>query len=47
MNVVKFNERACERYRRYFDAYLDSELLVETNQDLLHRELLCRMHQDS
>ena len=35
MNVVNFNERACERYRRYFDAYLDNELLVETNQDVL------------
>ena len=36
MNVVNFNDRSCERYRRYFDAYLDNELLVETNQDVLH-----------
>jgi hypothetical protein len=35
MNVVNFNERSCQRYRRYFDAYLDNELLVETNQDVL------------
>ena len=35
MNVVNFNERSCERYRRYFDAYLDNEVLVETSQDVL------------
>src|SRR6266436_4270802 len=26
MNVVNFNERTCEKYRRYFDAHLDDEL---------------------
>jgi hypothetical protein len=41
MNVVNFNERACERYRRYFDAYLDNELLVETNQDVLQHLNSC------
>ena len=41
MNVVNFNERACERYRRYFDAYLDNELLVETNQDVLQHINSC------
>ena len=41
MNVVNFNERACERYRRYFDAYLDNELLVETNQEVLHHLNSC------
>jgi putative zinc finger protein len=41
MNVVNFNERACERYRRYFDAYLDNELLVETNQDVLQHLNTC------
>src|SRR5262249_40337465 len=41
MNVVSFNERACERYRRYFDAYLDNELLVETNQDVLQHLTSC------
>src|SRR5215813_9802070 len=41
MNVVNFNERACERYRRYFDAYLDNELLVETNQDVLQHLSMC------
>jgi anti-sigma factor (TIGR02949 family) len=41
MNVVNFNERSCGRYRRYFDAYLDNELLVETNQDLLQHLESC------
>src|SRR5262249_49015522 len=41
MNVVNFNERACEKYRRYFDAYLDNELLVETNQDVLQHLTSC------
>ena len=41
MNVVNFNERACERCRRYFDAYLDNELLVETNQDVLQHLNSC------
>jgi hypothetical protein len=41
MNVINFNERACERYRRYFDAYLDNELLVETNQDVLQHLNSC------
>jgi hypothetical protein len=41
MNVVSFNERACEKYRRYFDAYLDNELLVETNQEVLHHVNSC------
>ena len=41
MRVVNFNERSCERYRRYFDAYLDNELLVETNQDVLQHITSC------
>ena len=41
MNVVNFNERSCEKYRRYFDAYLDNELLVETNQDVLQHLTSC------
>jgi hypothetical protein len=41
MNVVNFNEHACERYRRYFDAYLDNELPVETNQDVLQHLNSC------
>jgi anti-sigma factor RsiW len=41
MNIVNFNERSCEKYRRYFDAYLDNELLVETNQDVLRHLNSC------
>lgn len=41
MNVVSFNERSCEKYRRYFDAYLDNELLVETNQEVLNHLASC------
>src|SRR5437773_10445270 len=41
MNLVKFNGRSCETYRRYFDAYLDNELLVETNQDVLQHLASC------
>src|SRR5215510_10850528 len=41
MNVLNFNERTCERYRRYLDAYLDNELLVETNQDVLQHLSSC------
>src|SRR5215468_432683 len=41
MKVVNFNDRACERYRRYFDAYLDNELLIETNQDVLQHLTSC------
>jgi anti-sigma factor RsiW len=33
MNVISFNQ--CEKFRRVFDAYLDNELLVETNQEIL------------
>ncbi len=42
MNLVNFNQRACERYRRYFDAYLDNELLVETSQDVLQHLNTCQ-----
>src|SRR6266516_200811 len=41
MNVLNFNDRSCEKYRRYFDAYLDNELLVETNQDVLQHVTAC------
>jgi anti-sigma factor (TIGR02949 family) len=41
MNVLSFNERTCERYRRYLDAYLDNELLVETNQEVLQHLASC------
>ena len=41
MNLLKFNGRSCETYRRYFDAYLDDELPVETSKDLLEHFKSC------
>jgi hypothetical protein len=41
MNLVNFNERSCERFRRYFDGYLDNELLVETNQEVIQHLTSC------
>jgi hypothetical protein len=41
MNVVSFNERTCEKYRRYFDAYLDNELPVEIRQEVLQHIHSC------
>jgi len=38
---VQFGEGACEKTRRYMDAYLSSELLVETNHDLLRHLESC------
>ena len=35
MNRVQFGEGACEKTRRYMDAYISNELLVETNHELL------------
>lgn len=35
MNVIKFGERSCARVQGYFDSYLDNELLIETNQEVL------------
>lgn len=35
MNRIQFGEGACEKTRLYMDAYLSSELLVETTQELL------------
>lgn len=35
MNRVSFGESACERTRKYLDSYISSELLVETNHDVL------------
>ena len=41
MNVVNFNDKACERIQRYFDSYLDNELLVETNHEVLRHLQSC------
>lgn len=41
MNVVSFGETACEKTRRYLDAYVSNELLIETNQEVLHHLEAC------
>ena len=41
MNVIHFNDKACEKVRRYFDSYLDNELLVETNHEVLRHLATC------
>jgi anti-sigma factor RsiW len=35
MNRVQFGEGACENTRKYLDSYVSSELLVETNHEVL------------
>jgi hypothetical protein len=35
MNVIHFGEGGCEKIRRYLDSYLDGELLIETNHEVL------------
>jgi anti-sigma factor (TIGR02949 family) len=41
MDVIHFNEKMCEKIRRYFDSYLDNELLVETNHEVLRHLSAC------
>jgi len=41
MNVIDLNERDCEKIRRYLDSYLDNELLVETNHEVLRHLGTC------
>jgi hypothetical protein len=41
MNRLQFGEGACEKTRRYMDAYLSNELLVETNHEVLRHLESC------
>jgi len=41
MKVINFGEKACEKVRGYFDSYLDNELLVETNHEVLRHLASC------
>jgi len=41
MNAVNFKDKQCERIRRQLDAYLSSELLVETTSDVLRHLETC------
>src|SRR5262245_22830113 len=42
MNVVNINGRACEHYRKYFDAYLDNEVRVGSRHLVLQHLCFCR-----
>ena len=41
MNVINFNQKACDKVRLYFDSYVDNELLVETNHEVLQHLESC------
>lgn len=41
MNTLKFEPRDCTRTRELLDAYLDGELLVETNREILKHVERC------
>ena len=42
MNLNRFGDGACEKVRRYLDSYIDNELLVETNHDVIDHLEGCR-----
>ena len=35
MNRIQFGEGGCEKTRKYLDAYVSNELMVETNHEVL------------
>ena len=41
MKVVNINDPACERYRQYFDSYLDNELAIDRRQSVLQHLCGC------
>ena len=41
MNVIDFGPRACARIRSYLDSYINNELLVETNHEVLSHLETC------
>jgi anti-sigma factor (TIGR02949 family) len=41
MTVIPFGQSGCEKIRRYLDSYLDGELLVETNHEVLRHLESC------
>ncbi len=47
MKLLDFEAKSCERIRNYLDAYLSSELLVETSLEVLgHLERCPRCERD-
>ena len=41
MKLMQFGDSACARIRRYMDSYIDNELLVETNHEVLRHLESC------
>jgi len=41
MNVINFEDGHCKRIRSYLDSYLNNELLVETNHEVLTHLEMC------
>ncbi len=41
MKLVQFGDNACARIRRYMDSYINNELLVETNHEVLRHLETC------
>ena len=41
MDVINYKDKTCNRIRGYFDSYLDNELLVETNHEVLRHIAAC------
>jgi mycothiol system anti-sigma-R factor len=41
MNVINFEQKSCQRIRRYLDSYLSNELLAETNHEVLQHLEKC------
>jgi len=44
MTIVHFDQQSCQRVQRYLDSYLDNELLVETNHEVVRHLELRRLH---
>ncbi len=42
MNLVKFEDGQCNRIRSYLDSYLNNELMVETNHEVLRHLEACQ-----
>ena len=41
MKVIRFEDKSCERFRKYLDAYLSNELTVETSLEVLRHLERC------
>ncbi|HKE24932.1 MAG TPA: zf-HC2 domain-containing protein, partial [Bryobacteraceae bacterium] len=41
MKLMQFGDSSCARIRRYLDSYINNELLVETNHEVLRHLETC------